>query len=417
MPDESPLAQDTIVLGGGMVGVCTALALQARGRQVALVDRGVPAARSSYGNAGIIQVEAAEPYAMPRAPRELLQIALGRSNAVAWGFAGLSRSLPPLWSYFRHSAPARHRQIGRTYATLTSRAAADHAPLIEAAQAGHLIRREGFRQAYRDPRHLAEAVQQAARLAADYGVRSEALDCAALAAREPGLRRPMAGAVHWSDAWTCRDPGALVQAYTDLFRRRGGHVQTGDALTLARHGRGWRVGAQGAAIQAAEAVIALGMGSAALCRVFGLRVPLFSKRGYHRHYAAATAPTVPFVDVDSSAVLAPMATGLRISTGAEIARAGAPPRPVQLDRAGRAAAELFDLGAPLDGIWTGDRPCIPDMLPVVGALPGQPGLWANFGHGHQGFTLGPTTGELLAEEMTGGAAAPGPLHPARFLRG
>jgi D-amino-acid dehydrogenase len=59
---------------------------------------------------------------------------------------------------------------------------------------------------------------------------------------------------------------------------------------------------------------------------------------------------------------------------------------------------------------------MPDMMPVVGAAPLHPGLWFNFGHGHQGFTLGPTTGELLAETMAKDSAHPIPLlAPARLF--
>ncbi len=43
---------------------------------------------------------------------------------------------------------------------------------------------------------------------------------------------------------------------------------------------------------------------------------------------------------------------------------------------------------------------LPDMLPMVGPVPGQRGLWADFGHHHLGFTLGPATGRLLAEMIT-----------------
>jgi D-amino-acid dehydrogenase len=45
---------------------------------------------------------------------------------------------------------------------------------------------------------------------------------------------------------------------------------------------------------------------------------------------------------------------------------------------------------------------MPDMLPVIGSAPKHKGLWMHFGHGHQGFTLGPATGRLLAELMGGG---------------
>jgi D-amino-acid dehydrogenase len=54
-----------------------------------------------------------------------------------------------------------------------------------------------------------------------------------------------------------------------------------------------------------------------------------------------------------------------------------------------------------------------DMLPVVGPAPRHDGLWFNFGHGHQGFTLGPTTAGLLAEAMLGNPEAlPEAIRPA-----
>ncbi len=75
---------DCIVLGAGMVGVGAALALQERGWSVLLVDRNNPGSETSYGNAGIIQTEAVSPYALPRAPLELLKAAFGANNQVAW---------------------------------------------------------------------------------------------------------------------------------------------------------------------------------------------------------------------------------------------------------------------------------------------------------------------------------------------
>jgi D-amino-acid dehydrogenase len=57
-----------------------------------------------------------------------------------------------------------------------------------------------------------------------------------------------------------------------------------------------------------------------------------------------------------------------------------------------------------------------DMLPVIGPATRHPGLWFNFGHGHQGFTLGPVSGRLLAEQLTGQSPVvdPTPYLPARF---
>ena len=58
------------------------------------------------------------------------------------------------------------------------------------------------------------------------------------------------------------------------------------------------------------------------------------------------------------------------------------------------------------------------MRPVIGPFPGKPGLWLDFGHHHLGLTLGPATGRLLADLMSGEAPAvdPAPFRAERFAR-
>ncbi|HKU09290.1 MAG TPA: FAD-binding oxidoreductase, partial [Bradyrhizobium sp.] len=95
----------------------------------------------------------------------------------------------------------------------------------------------------------------------------------------------------------------------------------------------------------------------------------------------------------------------------------APPNFGQVERALPKAHKLFPLGEPVEAKpWKGARPCLPDMLPVIGRAPRHPGLWFDFGHQHHGFTLGPATGRLLAELMTGESpfADPTPFAVERF---
>lgn len=399
-----------VVLGAGMAGVAAALALQERGHDVALVDRGQPGHETSFGNAGIIQAEAVEPYAMPLAPARLAAIALGRSSEVQWSWAGLLPQARAVAGYAWHSRPRGHRAAIAAYAGLIRQATAAHDVWIKAAGADDLIRRDGYVELHRSARSFDAGAAMVARLARDHGVAGQMLDAAALRAAEPALRPDAAitGGTHWQDSWTVSDPAGLVAAYAALFVRRGGQVVAGDAMTLARDGAGWRVAGQGAQ----HAVIALGPWSPALAARFGLRVAMLHKRGYHRHYAAAPMPRMTLFDMASSVVLAPMRAGLRICTAADL-RPAAAADPAQLRRGVAAAAGLLALGAPVEAApWTGLRPCMPDMLPVVGAVPGQPGLWAHFGHGHHGLTLPPVTAGLLADAIEGRAAPA--LSPARL---
>ncbi|ETX13244.1 D-amino acid dehydrogenase [Roseivivax halodurans JCM 10272] len=379
---------EILVLGAGMIGICSALELQARGHVVTLADRSAPGRETSFGNAGVIQAEAAEPYALPRDPRILLSYLLGRGNDVSWSIAGLLRMAPALWSYYRHSLPERHRRISQVYAQLTVRATEDHAPLIAAAGAGNLIAHDGMILAYRERRGLEAASRDAERLYRLYGVTSRTLDAAALKAEEPALAGDVAGAVHMLQSWSCSDPGGLCTAYADLFRQRGGHIMVADASTLSQDRSGWTVRGPEARIQAEKVVVALGPWSPALLRRFGLRVPMVLKRGYHAHFSAPRALRRPLLDTGSGIVAASMRGGLRLATGAAIVPHEAAPKPRQLDRGARRIAEIIDVGQRIDAQpWIGTRPCLPDMLPLVGAAPGVPGMWVNFGHGHQGFTL------------------------------
>jgi D-amino-acid dehydrogenase len=123
------------------------------------------------------------------------------------------------------------------------------------------------------------------------------------------------------------------------------------------------------------------------------------------------------LDIEYGYVLAPMTRGIRLTTGAEFAPRDAPPTPVQLAKVEPIARGLFPLAERVDEKpWIGARPCLPDMLPMIGPIPGRKGLWADFAHHHLGFTLGPVSGRLLAEMMTGEATFtdPSPYRIDRF---
>jgi D-amino-acid dehydrogenase len=402
--------KQAIVLGAGMAGIGAALHLLRRGVAVTVVDQSAPGRETSYGNAGLIQSEAVEPHALPRDLGALARIALGISNDVHYRLADLPGQVGVLLKYWWHSSPGRHREISRAYASIIARATEEHAPLIEEAGAEALVSRSGWRAFYRSPREFERAISDAMRLQKDYGVRSRALNGRELMEAEPSVLTPGAGAIHWQDAWAVNDPGALVTAYAELFTRLGGTLVRGDAGSLAPTGAGWTVATDHGPVEAEAVVVALGPWSPSLIRRFGYRLGMVRKRGYHMHYHSDQPLNAPLMDAANGYVIVPTPKGLRITTGAELTRAASLDAPVQLVRAARAAGEIVPLGRPVENApWSGTRPCMPDMLPVIGEAPRHKGLWFHFGHGHQGFTLGPATGRMLAELMTGEA----PLVDAR----
>lgn len=393
---------DFIVLGAGMVGVSSALALQDAGHDVVIIDRVEPGLETSFGNAGIIQAEAAEPYALPQDVATLLRYALGKSNDVTWQLGASLKMAPALWRYFRNSSGARYQAISQIYAQLAARATTDHQPLIEASDSETMIERNGLAMLYRDESTFNEACERAQRMLSDYGVTSRIVDGVHYMQEEPALKQAPVGAVHWLQSWSCKDPGGLTQAYGKLFEARGGRIYRGDANTLTQSNLGWSVNTDNGALSAAHVVVALGPWSAQFLRSFGYHISMVYKRGYHGHYKQPVALKRPFLDVANGVLAAPMNQGIRVTTGAALVDMDAAPEPTQLTRGVEQLSTMLTLGDRVrETQWYGTRPCMPDMLPVVGAAPKHRNMWFHFGHGHQGFTQGPTTALLLKDVICG----------------
>jgi D-amino-acid dehydrogenase len=398
------LKADVLVLGAGMVGVGAALHLQQRGRDVILVDRNELAGEgTSFGNAGIIECASVFPYMFPRDFGQILQYALNRAPQVRYALSDLPSFLPWLVRYFLASSPERALHSAMSELPLIRRSLIEHEALIAEAGVPELLRRSGWIKLFRSDATLANAVRDFER-AKTYGVAGEVLDSKAIAVREPNLTGDFAGAVYLPAPGFVPDPGGLAKAYAALFKRKGGRFWVGDAKTLEQSAAGWRVAGPEGTATAREVVVALGPWSDLVFAPLGYSIPLGVKRGYHLHLSPRgnAALSHPVLDSDLGYLLAPMNRGIRLTTGVEFARRDAPPTPIQLERSLPLAHALFPLGEAIDAKpWMGARPCLPDMLPVIGKAPRHAGLWFDFGHQHHGLTLGPVTGRLLAEMMTG----------------
>lgn len=407
----------TLVLGAGIVGVCSALHLQAAGHSVVLLDRDEPGRGTSHGNAGLIERSSIIPYAFPREWRRLLRYSLNRQSSMRFSPTFLPQLAPWLLEYWRQSSPQNLARASRAMQPLIERCVTEHDLLAEASGMTGLIRAKGWIEFYRDQQEFDLAVADA-RTYDQYGLHYQILDADQLREREPDLSGVIGG-IHWLDPKSVTDPGALVRGYAALFVQRGGLLLKGDACTLRQQSGHWEVQSKEESVRSEQVVIAMGPQSGDVFAKLGYRIPLAIKRGYHMHYALQSGAQLQHSVIDAQAgfVLAPMARGIRLTTGVEFAASDAPPNEIQLRRCETIARKLYPLGERLDvEPWLGRRPCLPDMRPVIGPAGNHKGLWFNFGHAHHGLTLGPVTGRLLAEMMTRAPTFtdPAPYSPARF---
>lgn len=412
------MTRTALVLGAGMVGVSCALSLQKRGFAVTLIDRREPGRETSYGNAGVLARSSIVPLNNPGLYGKIRSYLGNRHPALNldWSRA-LTRPgwlLRFLWEARPSKAAARIAALGSLTASTVER----HRALMAEAGVTHRLRETGTLKRWRS-----EAGHAAAQAEHDFlkahGITSQVLDRQGISGVEPALNPIFHAGLLCLENASVDSPGAVTQAYAELFAQRGGRIERAEAQRLERSASGWRVQAGSTVYEADIAVVALGPWSMDLLAPLGLDPRLDVERGYHRHLRAKPGSRLsrPIYDVDAAYFMAPMEEGYRVTSGVDLSHRDAPDNHRQIDQVTMSAREAFPLDEFAGDTWRGARPTLPDSLPMIGEAPRNPGLWLAFGNQHLGFSTGPITGELVAALVCGETPPvdPTPFAPGRYL--
>ena len=392
------------VIGAGIVGAAIALALTEAGHEVTVIDP-TPGEGASFGNAGAIAIGAVTPNATPGLIRQLPRMAFNRQGA-GWVRRGdLLAALPWTARMIAASHPARVAAIARVLSPLTAPALAAHQKLAALAQCPDLIAPGGWLKVYGTADSFAGTALDR-ELMQRHGVSFDILDAAALSRRLPGVRPDaLHRAIDQPGCGFAPDPGALVQAYLQGAQTRGARLQPARVRDIRRKAGHVLMTTTATPIAAAQVVICAGAASAALAARVGDHVPLLAERGYHARFEPGTEAALPGPTLfsDLGFVLAPMREGLRLTMGAELARHGHPPDPRRLRARIEAARQLVPELAHARVLreWMGERPSLPDSLPVLGPASADRRVFHAFGHAHLGLTMAGVTAYLIRDMIRG----------------
>ena len=418
----SPAAEPrrVAVIGAGMVGVSSALWLQASGHEVTLVDRGDPGRGASYGNAGIFATYGCIPINSPRRFLDTPSMLFDPRAPLSIQWSYLPRFLPWALRFLAACRPGRVRSTVRALASILQRAEEGFAPLARRAGLESLLGAAGSLYVYESERSWRRDAKDRARRRG-HGVAFHELGPSEVHALEPALARVVHRGVHLEDVFFLRNPHAVVDGLARAFVQWGGCLRRAEATGVVRRGSGpggLEVVCADGRIAADRVVVASGAWSKRLLGRLADPVPLDTERGYHVMFpGSASLLNHPVAPADGGFFMTPMEGGLRAAGTVEFAGLDAPPRPARTEALVAAARRLLpDLGAPGE-TWLGFRPTLPDALPAIGPLPGEPRILCAFGHQHLGMTLGGITGKLIAE-LVDGTGPPSvdlaPFRPDRF---
>ncbi|HEY4173888.1 MAG TPA: FAD-binding oxidoreductase [Rhodopila sp.] len=399
-----------VVIGGGVVGLASAIELLRDGHAVTIVEPGTPGGEqaASYGNGTLLNPSSVVPMSSPGLWKKVPGFLLDPLGPLTIRWSYLPRLLPWLRRFVQAgSTAAKVAATGRALQPLLANAPALHRALAEEVGVGDLITRQGVLFAFPD-RSAFEAEALSWKTRRDNGVKWLELDADELRQREPSLDRHYTFAVLIEENGQCRDPGAYVAALASHAAAQGAKiVRSGATGFRIDAGRLRAVTTRDGEIACDKAVIAAGAWSKVLAAAAGDKVTLETERGYHAVIAdPGIEPRYPMMPSDGKMACVMTPAGLRLAGQVELAGLDAAPNWKRAEVLLAFARKVYP-GLPADlppervKLWMGHRPSTPDGLPCLGLASGCADIVHAFGHGHVGLTAAATTGKVVATLIAG----------------
>ncbi len=412
-----PRFRTALVIGAGVIGVSSALALRRRGLEVCLVDPSPVANGCSFGNAGVFG-SILIPLSSGQSLRSIAGLFLSKTSPATIDAA----SLPGLASWGRQflkaTAPDRVRSGTVVLHDLCRQSIAAYRHLLDDPDL--MADRPGCLHAFLSPQEAA-AADPLIRHKQDIGVNIRKLTAAEVGTLEPSLAGVTQGATIMADAGHTPDPKGFVERLASVFTALGGKIVRDRIVELKAHPTFPTVAVGEKDCYPADCVvIATGSRVNDLTRPLGYKLPLIAERGYHVEIElAAGVLTRPVIFPSTGAVLTPSVQGTRLVGLSHFGPPGVKARPELLKQLlARTSSGVLPMRVrDAAEVWSGERPTTPDSVPVIDRLPRHPNIVVNTGHGHGGLTLGGISGRLAADLLLGqGGPLLDALSARRFVR-
>lgn len=391
------------IIGAGIVGVSSAAWLQRAGFSVTLVDSGPVGEGASFGNAGNVSPGAVVPYTIPGFLREVPGWLLDPKGPLCVRPGSFFKVMPWLLAAAKSGTAEAALKTSRAMRELHRGTLQAYDALTRDTAAAALIERCG--QLYVSERpDAAQGSQLVQFMREAAGVRTIALSEAEIRDVEPALAPIFKSGLLLPDNGRCRNPHELVRILAGEAGRNGATILCGKVTGFETNGdRVQAIVMDGKAQPVDRLVIAAGAASGVLSAKLGTRLPVEAERGYHVTIGnPGVMPRLPVSNVDAKFVCAPMNMGLRLAGTVEFAGLDAAPNWKRATLLEEQARRMFP-GVKMENVtrWSGNRPSLPDGLPVLGTAPRYGNVFFAFGNSHFGMTAGPVMGKIVAEVISG----------------
>lgn len=412
------MKHDIAIIGGGVIGVASAVELARRGAQVTVLERDQVGYGCSYGNAGWLTPSQAVPLANPSMLLKSFKWMLDPESPLYIQPRPDPAFVRWLLEFLLASRKGKFERGAAALVELCRVSVDLWEEIAKRSPEPFGFERHGLLAVYESPESL-EAAKRGVDLVAESGVRAERWSADEVRQKEPAIIGPQVGGYFYPDDAHC-EPYRAVKALEAEARALGVQFLEDTEVYRISNGAGpRRLTTTRGDITAEQIVIATGPWSEGLGKMLGLRLPVIGAKGYSVVLPPANPqPQRSIYLIERKIAVNPHRDSLRIAGTLELVRNDFSINARRVDVIVRGAKGMLNIGdvpKPQE-IWRGLRPCTPDGMPVIGRAKGRGDVWLATGHQMAGLKTAPGTGVLLAQLMTGETPRfdPEPFRADRF---
>ena len=410
---------DVLIVGGGPVGLSCAYYLMKSGRKVTILDAKEIGKGSGSGNAGHIVPSHIIPLAAPGVVTSTLKWMLDPMHSPF----GMKVSLDPnylswLLKFVLACNEANVQRSINPLNDLGQLSAKNFAQMIAEEKFDCSYQEKGLlflyktEEAFNGGKHEGEFMQK-------YGIPVSVYDKTKIHEVEPAALDDVIGGVHFTgDAHL--NPAVFLKLLSDRVRALGAEMFENTPVTgfESAEGKVRVVKTSRGEFEAEQVILAAGALTPSMARDLKLNIPIQPARGYSMTMSATKQmPSHALILGERRIAVSPMGDILRFTGRLEVGNYSMTPNPIWIQRIENSAREYLRLDEKLDikETWAGLRPTTPDGVPIIGRSPRHSNLVLAAGHAMLGLSLGPGTGQVVAELINGKETA-FDLRPLRMER-
>ena len=410
--------KNILIIGAGIVGICTSIELIKKGYYVTLMDPNEPGSQTSYGNAGVITDSSFMIINNPQLLKPLFQLIFKNQTSFRYSKSFIFSRLIWVLRFLMFSHENHMKFAAKALRELQVLSLNTHKKLIKKTNSNNIISKPGWLKLFKTSESYKKYSLELEVLN-KHKAKYTTLNTTQIEKQFPDLEVKFFKGILFKNSIRVKSPLKLSKKYFNYFLESGGKFVQESCKDLQYIEDKWVIFSNKNKSYFDQVVVSTGPWSKNILSNLGYNIPLAWERGYHHHFSTKKKISInpAIYDVEGGFVYSSNGSDVRVTSGVELTFLDAVQNEIQINESIQKLRKIIPLNKKLiDKPWLGSRPTIIDSLPMIGKAPKHKNLWFNFGHNHIGLSTSAGSAVIISEMIQNKKTSinADPFSPKRF---